>query len=154
MSTQLEVAAHLDLSDRQIRNLITTGILPAGRGKGGLALDACRKAYIAYLRGLSSGQVQQTKQDLDLTEQRAILCAEQARQKKRENDLEEKIVAPVAILTEALENVAKKMVPILDAMPMKMKRSNPSLSGHDIMLVKKSVAECRNLISKIKLDPE
>ncbi|GAB6193126.1 hypothetical protein [Desulfocastanea catecholica] len=150
MATQKEVAAHLDLSDRQIRNLISTGILPAGRGKGGLDLDDCRRSYISYLRGLSSGQVQ-VKGDLDLTEQRAILCCEQAREKKRQNDLEEQLVAPVSVITEAIEQVAKQMIPILDALPLRMKRNNPLLSGHDIHLVRKSVAECRNIIAQIKL---
>jgi phage terminase Nu1 subunit (DNA packaging protein) len=46
MASQIEIAAHLNLSDRQIRNLVADGVLPASRGRGGMDLDACRLAYV------------------------------------------------------------------------------------------------------------
>ena len=57
MATQSEVAAHLFISDRQVRNLISDGILPSSKGKGGLEVEDCRKRYIDYLRGQKTGQV-------------------------------------------------------------------------------------------------
>ena len=50
MATQTEIGDHLDLSARQVRNLVKNGILPPGKGTGGLNLDDCRRAYIGYLR--------------------------------------------------------------------------------------------------------
>ncbi len=73
---------------------------------------------------------------------------------KRENEIEDKLVAPIELLTDALQQVAAQMVPLLESLPLKMKRNNPSLTGHDITLVKKAVCECRNLIAKIKLDAD
>lgn len=45
MATQVEIAKHLDLTDRMVRELQSTGIIP----KGG-SLDECRVAYIRSLR--------------------------------------------------------------------------------------------------------
>jgi len=154
MATQQQIANHLDLSDRRIRELIKEGILPASKGKGGLNIDACRMSYIRHLRGIASGQVQIDEDDLELNQERAKLAVQQERKLKRENDLAEQIIAPVSLLTKALEQVAAQMIPILDALPLRMKRNNPSLTGHDITLVKKSVAECRNIIADIKLPEE
>lgn len=80
-----------------------------------------------------------------------LLDQERHRKLQRENDIEDQLVAPVSLLTEAIASVAGQIIPILDALPLEMKRRNPQLTGHDIMLVKKSVAKCRNLISKIKV---
>lgn len=58
MAKQIDVANHLDLSDRQVRNLIKSGALPGSKGPGGYDIDACRVAYIRHLRGLATGQTQ------------------------------------------------------------------------------------------------
>ncbi len=152
MSTQAELAEHLDLSDRRIRDLIKEGILPASKGPGGLNIDDCRKAYIRHLRGIASGQVRISDDDLELSQERAKLAIQQERKLRRENDLEEKIIAPVSLLTVALAKAASQIIPIMDSLPLEMKRRNPQLSGHDIMLVKKSIAKCRNLIAEMKVD--
>jgi len=56
MSSQIEVAAHLDLSTRRVSGLTKEGILPGSKGPGGYSIDACRLAYIRHLRGLATGQ--------------------------------------------------------------------------------------------------
>ena len=146
MSTQQEVAAHLDLSSRRVRQMIADGIFPAGKGSGGLNLDDCRVAYVRYLRGLSSGQVRaQAASTGDIKDPREAFEYERWREKKRQNDLEEDLVAPVSLLTMALAKAASQIIPIMDSLPLEMKRRNPQLSGHDIMLVKKSIAKCRKL---------
>ena len=72
MATQREVADNIDLSDRQVRTLLKQGILPAGKGTGGLDLDSCRVAYIRYLRGLATGQVKDGPR-VDLAEEKQRL---------------------------------------------------------------------------------
>lgn len=151
MATQKEVAEHLDLSDRMVRNLIQDSILPASKGRGGLNLDACRNAYIRHLRGIASGQAKASEEELELNQERAALAAEQRRKLKRENDLAEGLVAPVETITSALADVAAQIVPILEALPLEMKRLNPKLSGHDIQTVKKAIARCRNTIADINI---
>lgn len=80
-----------------------------------------------------------------------LLDQERHRKLQRENDIEDNLVAPVSLLTEALEKAATQIIPIMDALPLEMKRRNPALTGHDIMLVKKSIAKCRNLIAEMKV---
>lgn len=158
MATQKEVAEHLDLTDRWVRKLTKAGVLPSSRGTGGYDIDACRVAYIAYLRGLSTGQVKAAVGDepeegeggrIDYT---AELEKEKWREKKRENDIQERLVAPVSVLTAALENVASQVVPILEAIPLEMKRLNPKLTGHDIQTVKKAIARARNAIADVNIE--
>ena len=96
-------------------------------------------------------ELKSSSQDKSNEDWTNLLEEEKYRKLKRENDIEDQLVAPTSLLTEAIEQLAAQVIPILDAMPMKMKRANPSLSGHDIMLVKKSVAECRNIIAKVKV---
>jgi hypothetical protein len=43
MATDAEVGAHLDITDRSIRELKKRGVLPAA-GRGKMDLDACRVA--------------------------------------------------------------------------------------------------------------
>lgn len=79
---------------------------------------------------------------------------EKWREKKRENDIAEGLTAPVAVLSDALVKVANQAVPILDAIPLEMKRLNPKLTGHDIQTVKKAIARARNAIAAVKIEIE
>ena len=113
MATQKEIAEHLDLTDRYIRKLIASGVLPAANGKGTYDLDVYRLAYIRYLRGVASGQVRasyDTEDDGDDFSRK--LEYEKYREKKRQNDIEEKTVVPVELLVDAIETAANQMMPI------------------------------------------
>ena len=50
MANQKDVGEHLGLTKQYVSNLVSQGILPKGIGRGGMDMDACRKAYIQYLR--------------------------------------------------------------------------------------------------------
>ena len=76
MATQSEVAAHLDLTDRSIRELIGRGILPTS-ARGLMDVDRCRVAYIRHLREAAAGRATGPSGD-DLTAERARLAKEQA----------------------------------------------------------------------------
>ncbi len=155
MPTQSQIAEHLDLSTRRVRTLVGDGIIPSGKGTGGFDVDACRLAYIRYLRGVSSGQVKvESSHEISDDDYARLLEKEKHRKAKRENDIEEGEVAPIELLTVALEKTAAQIIPIMDAMPLEMKRRNPKLTGHDIQLVKKSIAKCRNIMADTKIDLE
>lgn len=79
---------------------------------------------------------------------------EKLRRLRRENDIEEQLVAPVSVLTDALERVSAQIVPILDSIPLEMKRLNPTLNGHDIQTVKKAIARARNAIAEVNIEIE
>jgi terminase small subunit / prophage DNA-packing protein len=74
MATQEEVARHLDLTSRRVRQLIDEGVLPK-RGKDGWDLDACRVLYLRHLRSLASGHG--GKQAEMLSTERAALARSQ-----------------------------------------------------------------------------
>ncbi len=153
MATQQEIADHLDLSPRHVRRLISDGVLPASKGRGGYKINDCRLAYIRYLRGVSTGQAQgDLAENEDGEDYSRLLEKEKYREKKRQNDLEEQKVAPVALLTMALEKAANQIIPILESLPLVMKRNWPEITGDQITLVKKSIAECRNIIADSELD--
>jgi hypothetical protein len=55
MATQQQVADHLDLSTRSVRELVRRGILPE-KGPKGWGLDECRLRYLLYMRGVADGR--------------------------------------------------------------------------------------------------
>ena len=128
-----------------------SGVLPNGRGRGGYNLDDCRLAYIRYLRGVSTGQVTDIEPS-DNEDYSKLFEKEKHREKKRQNDIEEKIVAPVSLLTDALLKASNQIVPILESLPLIMKRNWPEITGDQILLVKKAIAECRNAVADMKID--
>jgi phage terminase Nu1 subunit (DNA packaging protein) len=81
-----------------------------------------------------------------------LLEEERYRKLKRENDLADDLVAPLSKLTEALEKTMAQVVPILEALPMEMKRLNPKLTGHDIQAAKKAIATCRNAMADAQIE--
>lgn len=77
MSTQKDVAQHLGITTRQIRNLVKSGVLPSGTK--GPDIDACRHAYLDYLRGKVSGRVTvKAENELDGEQERARLTHHRA----------------------------------------------------------------------------
>lgn len=157
MANQKEIAEHLDLTPRRVHGLVKDGLLPSSKGPGGYDFDACRVAYIRYLRGVANGQVKEQKDDGAEPSEcgkdyAAELEKEKWREKRRENDIAEGLVAPVSVLKDALEKVADQVVPILDAIPLEMKRLNPKLTGHDIQTVKKAIARARNAVADVQIE--
>lgn len=73
MATQLEIAEHLDLSERKVRDLMSNGILERDA-----SLDDCRIRYIRHLREVAAGRKSEDPEALDLTAERARLAKEQA----------------------------------------------------------------------------
>lgn len=157
MATQKDLAKHLDLSTRRVRDLLKTGILPAGGAGTSHDLDACRVAYINYLRGVASGRVRGEAEGVgpegppDYNE---LLLIEKYRAQKRENDLEESKVAPVSLITDALQKAGAIIVANLESLPLLIKRNWPEVTGDQITMVKAAVAECRNTIADMRIDLE
>lgn len=153
MATQQEIADHLDLTARRIRVLVKDGIIPAGKGRGGYDFDFCRLAYIRYLRGVSSGQVidNDIYGDIPDDDYSKLLEREKYREKKRQNDLEEKEVAPVSTIVDVVSKGVNALIPILETIPLAMKRNWPEITGDQITLVKKAIAEGRNALADVKI---
>lgn len=84
MATQSEVAAHLDMSPQNLRDLIGRGVIPGATGKGNLDTDKCRVGYIRYLREVAAGRKSEAE-TFDLVAERARLAKEQADAQEMKN---------------------------------------------------------------------
>ena len=155
MATQKEIAEHIDLTERHVRRLLKDGILPPSKA-GGYDVDACRQSYIRYLRGVQSGQIKQQPEQIEEGQQSGnpvdLLEWEKYRKAKRENDEAEGLVAPVALLTDALQKAGAIIVANLESLPLLIKRHWPEVTGDQITMVKAAVAECRNTIADMQID--
>lgn len=159
MATQLEVASHLDLSDRQVRNLLGDGILPASKGNGGLNMDACREAYIRYLRGLANGKVKSEtpvfpaaddpELERELLRERLRLTAAQAEAVEMKNLVSQRQLAPVDFMTFALARLAARIASILDTAPMVMKRRHPDLTAGHMLTIQREIVRARNVAAEV-----
>lgn len=102
MATAKEVGAHLDVSDRTVRELQAKGVLPASEGRGSLDLDACRIAYVRHLREQAAGRKGEGGKGLDLAEERARLASEQADAVEMKNALARGELVAVSAVTSAV----------------------------------------------------
>jgi phage terminase Nu1 subunit (DNA packaging protein) len=160
MASQIEVAAHLDLTDRQIRNLVADGVLPASKGRGGMDIDSCRVAYIAYLRGLGSGQVKPEvtpvgTEGIDplieykLMEERRGLTAAQRIGQENKNAVSARQLVPVEFSTFALSRVVEQIGSVLDTVTHKVKRKHPDIEVRHVEAMQREIALARNIASEL-----
>ena len=82
MANQKEVGEHLGLTKQYVSNLVSQGILPKGIGRGGMDMDACRKAYIEYLRQRARLHLKDVPNDIN--EEKLRLTKNQADHKEIE----------------------------------------------------------------------
>ncbi|MET4696958.1 terminase small subunit [Endozoicomonas lisbonensis] len=160
MATQIEIAEHLDLSDRQVRNLLKDGVLPPTKGRGAYCLDSCRKAYIRHLRGCINGQIEKPEMGGDFPEEQEYIDKEyeQARKIRAEADAQEmknavtrREQAPVSLLEWALANIAEQVSSVLDSIPLKLKQRVPHLKASELEIVRREITKCQNAASKSQL---
>jgi len=83
-------------------------------------------------------------EELDLQQEKAKLAVEQTRRIKLQNDIEEGNYASFDDLSEALDSACKIITSHLEALPLTLKKRNPTLTGKDIELIRKEIAKCRN----------
>ena len=120
MATQREVADHLGVSQPVVAKLVSAGVFqPTGRG--GLDLDACRKAYLGRLREEAAGRAAHggadgEPEELDLVAERARLAAAQATRVEMEIHRTAGLVVPieesVRQLTKILTRVRARILAI------------------------------------------
>ncbi len=93
MATQNEIAKHIDLSSRKVRDYMADGIL----SKGG-DLDVCRVAYIRYLREVAAGR---STNSANYTAERTRLAKAQADEKELQvKQLQGDLIPADAVLAE------------------------------------------------------
>ena len=122
MATQREVADHLGVSQPVVAKLVAAGVfLPTG-ARGGLDLDACRRAYLSRLREEAAGRAAHggadgEPEELDLVAERARLAAAQADRIEMENHQTRGLVIPVEVASRMLGETLGKVRTRLLAIP-------------------------------------
>lgn len=152
MATQQEVAEHLDITDRQVRNLLQSGVLPGAKGRGAYSLDDCRLAYIRYMRGQVGGQVdkQEASDDIDpqlehkREQEEYLLTRERRIGQQQKNEIAARKVVPSEFAIFSLSKLAAEIAAILDTLPLTMKRKHPDLEARHLDTLSRELAKARN----------
>lgn len=165
MANQQEIAQWLGISDRQVRNLEKSNVLPGKRGRAGYNEKECVLAYIRYLQANQRKGKATIKEGDDYDpgnpeESGGIsLASEEHRYNKLRNDkLELQInelsrkLAPVEILQEYSAKLAAAVGKILDGVPGQIKRRNPKLTTTDLNAIKTEVSKAMNAASRINIE--
>lgn len=134
------LAQLLDISIARVGQLAKKGIIK--KQSTGKYLPDSITRYIKWMRESSRKKVHEWS---------VLLEQERYREKKRQNDVEEGLVAPVAVLEDVLGRGVSAMIPILDGLPLVMKRHWPEITGDQIRLVKEAIAECRNALADVEI---
>jgi phage terminase Nu1 subunit (DNA packaging protein) len=153
MATQQEVAEHLDITDRQVRNLLQSGVLPGAKGRGAYSLDDCRLAYIRYMRGQLAGQVSAQEADGDSIDpllehkreqEEYLLTRERRIGQQQKNEIAARKVVPSEFAIFSLSKLAAEIAAILDTLPLTMKRKHPDLETRHLETLTRELAKARN----------
>lgn len=142
------------MTDRHLRRLIQQGVIPNGKGHGGIDIDAARIAYIRYQRSLCDGSAKPDMPDppeeeddsveRQLTQERLRLTAAQAEGQELKNDIARRRSVPTEFATFVLSRLAAEIGSILDTLPLTLKRRHPDLEVRHIESVQRELAKARN----------
>lgn len=136
--TQVEIAAHLDLSERRLRELLTEW----GLDHKQIPLADIRTRYIRKLREEAAGR--STNGEIDLPTERALLAREQRIGQKIKNNVALGAYAPIEALTDVLANAAQAAVDHFDQIPAGLNRVCPHMDLGARDLIMTTIASARN----------
>lgn len=135
--TQSEIAAHLDLSDRSIRELQTKLNLSSN-----YTLDEIRIAYIRNLREQAAGRAS-ADGELDLVQERAGLAREQRISMELKNAITRKEYAPVELIATVLATASQTITDELNALPSTLKKISNNLPDEVITAIDEACRKAR-----------
>lgn len=160
MATQAEVAEHLGLSDRQIRNLSELPGAPKPKGRGGWDIDAWRYFYINYLRSKSressssegseggEGSPEKLREQQLKNEERQerILIS---RVKRR---ILAKRYAPIELISVAVSRTATELRTRVESWLPRLKKIWPDMPPEANELLQRELAEAINELAEIRVN--
>ena len=144
--TQEEIAEHLDISTRRVRELATEW----GIDSKSISLADWRIRYLRKLREEAAGRA--TAGDLDLATERAALARAQREKIEMQNAVTRKELAPAYLLEEILASAGARMGAIFDAIPGSIRRRNQALTAADLETIATEIAKARNIAAALTLD--
>ncbi|EBZ9517015.1 terminase [Salmonella enterica subsp. enterica serovar Eastbourne] len=151
MATQAEVAEHLGITERQLRNLQKVPGSPKVRGRGDYDKDAWRYFYLSYLQ--RGGKVEPDEDGNDDYEEKLLiarwkLTEEQAVAQRLKNQVTEGKMIDTGFCVFFLSRLAMDLSSTLDAIPLAMQRKFPDMSPQQIAHLKTLVAKGANQCAK------
>lgn len=130
------------------KRLVEAGLRPVqDPKKPGCAILFESSEALPVLYGVGSDADQ-----LDLSRERAILAQEQTRKLKLENDLKEGHLVSTDLVTQTITQVGKRIIAILDSIPLNVKKRVPVLESKDVDFIRKEIAKCRNAIANLDIE--
>lgn len=135
---QSEIAAHLDISDRRVREIATEW----GLDSAALSLGEWRIRYIRQLRERAAGR--EGAGDLDLVQERAALAREQREGQAIKNAVARREYAPVGLLADVLGMAASAVVDRFDQLEGALRKACPDLPDEAKTTVQQVIANARN----------
>lgn len=144
--SQRELAEHLDMSERNLRDVLGA----IGLDHRSSSRDEIRIGYIRHLREQAAGRG--TGNGLNLAEERAGLAREQKylAQLRKQQVLGE--WAPIDNLTLALSRVTAQMASAMETIPVQLKRQFPAMTAEQLDLVREELARGRNLLVSVGVE--
>lgn len=143
--TQAEIAEHLDISTRRVRELATEW----GIDSREVSLGEWRIRYLAKLREEAAGRA--GTGDLDLVAERARLAKVQADRIEMQNAVTRKDLAPAELIEEVLSRAGARAARLLDTIPGELKRRCPQLTADDVATIAATIAKVRNIAAAVSL---
>lgn len=143
--TQAEIAEHLDISDRRVRELAAEWGIDSRQ----IPLSEWRLRYLRKLREEAAGRA--ATGDLDLVGERARLAKVQADRIEMQNAVTRKELAPTELIEEVLARAGARAAKLLDTIPGELKRRAPQLTADDLAAIAGVIAKVRNTASAMSL---
>lgn len=142
---QADIAAHLDLSDRSVREFLTASSMEHKAE----TLTSIRVAYIRHLREQAAGRA--AEGGVDLATERARLAKEQADRIAMQNAVTRAELAPRALLVEVLARTAPRVCGLLESIVPALRRRS-GYSADDLAFVAQTIADARNAVATMTID--
>lgn len=143
--TQAEIATHLDISDRRVRELATEWAIDSRE----LSLGEWRVRYLRKLREEAAGRA--GGGDLDLVSERARLAKAQADRIEMQNAVTRKELAPTELIEDILAHAGARAARLLDTIPGELRRRCPQLTTEDLGAIATTIIKVRNIAATISL---
>lgn len=143
--SQAEIAEHLDISERRVRELATEWAIDSRA----ITLGEWRLRYLRKLREEAAGRA--AIGDLDLVTERARLAKVQADRIEMQNAITRNELAPVDQLEEVLTRTGSRVARLLDTIPGELRRRCPQLSAADIDTIAATIIQVRNIAAGLSM---
>jgi len=160
MATQAEVAAHLLLTDRRLRDLSKLPGAPVRQGRGDWDLDAWRHFYINYLRSgkrdSSTGEEPEADDNSPEKNREQWLKNEERQERILMARVKRRILAkryaPIELISVAVSRVAVELRTRVESWPPRLKKVWLDMPQEATDLLKQELAIALNELADIRID--